>query len=98
MSVYLDDWRQRATIREHTSRWSHLTADTQDELHAFAERLGIPRRAFQTKPGKPSFDHYDIPEEMRGRAIELGAVSMTWREAARHRRKLRPPTKKDASS
>lgn len=90
MSVYLDDWRQLATIRGHTSRWSHLTADSELELHELAERLGIPRRAFQSKPGKPAFDHYDIPEEMRERAIDLGAISMTWREAAKHRRNLRP--------
>ena len=38
-------------------RWSHLVSDVSyDELHAFAERAGIPRRGFQG-------DHYDVPEE-----------------------------------
>jgi hypothetical protein len=69
-----------------TSRWSHLTADTAEELHDFARRLGIPARAFQHKPNKPAFDHYDVTEELRQLAIELGAVSLTWREAARMRR------------
>jgi hypothetical protein len=89
MSVYVDDWRQTATVRGITSRWSHLTADNTDELHVFAARLGLPRRAFQTKPGKPLFDHYDVTEELRERAVTLGAISLSWREAARLRRKRR---------
>jgi hypothetical protein len=89
MSVYVDDWRQLATIRTTTSRWSHLTADTTEELHLFARRLGIPARAFQQKPGKPQFDHYDVPEELRIQAIALGAVAVTWREAAKLRRRGR---------
>ena len=48
-------------------RWAHLVSDeSYAELHAFAERLGIPERAFQG-------DHYDVPAEYRDRAIELGA-------------------------
>jgi hypothetical protein len=89
MSVYVDDWRQPATVRGITSRWSHLTADTSDELHSFAAQLGVPRRAFQSKPGKPLFDHYDLPEELRERAVAKGAIPLTWREAARLRRSRR---------
>jgi hypothetical protein len=89
MTVYVDDWRQLATVRGITSRWSHLTADTADELHVFAEGLGLPRRAFQSKPGKPMFDHYDLTEELRQKAIALGATALTWREAARLRRDRR---------
>jgi len=43
------------------------------ELHAFAEWIGIPRRAFQG-------DHYDIPDEARAVAIEEGALVVTSRE------------------
>ena len=51
-------------------KWSHLVSDeSYDELHGFAKKLGIPRRAFQG-------DHYDIPERLRDRAIELGAEIM----------------------
>ena len=54
--------------------WCHLVSDTSyDELHAMAEALGIPRRGFQG-------DHYDLPEEMRDAAIDLGAQSVTGRE------------------
>ena len=54
--------------------WAHLVSDTSyDELHAFAEQLGIPRRAFQG-------DHYDVPEAVREEALALGAVPVTSRE------------------
>ena len=47
--------------------WSHLVSDVSyDELHAFAARLGVPRRAFQG-------DHYDIPASLREPALALGA-------------------------
>jgi hypothetical protein len=70
MSVYVDDavtlWRGR--------RWAHLMADTLDELHAFADRLGIPRRAFQNKT---SGAHYDLPADVRELAIDLGAIPIS---------------------
>jgi hypothetical protein len=86
MAVYVDDWRQLATVGKMTSRWSHMTADSEQELHEFAARLGIPRSAFQSKPGKPVFDHYDLPENLRLEAISLGAVALGWRQAAKLRR------------
>jgi hypothetical protein len=66
MAVYVDNavfqWRGR--------RWAHLLADDLDELHAFAARLGMPRRAFQDKR---SGAHYDIDSAMREVALRLGA-------------------------
>lgn len=51
-------------------RWAHLVSDeSYEELHAFAARLGIPRRAFQG-------DHYDIPAHLRDVAISLGAEAV----------------------
>src|SRR6185312_1782383 len=67
MSVYVDD----AVVHWRDRRWAHLMADTLDELHAFAARLGIPRRAFQDKA---SGAHYDVTAELRDEAIRLGAV------------------------
>jgi len=70
MSVYVDDavhaWRGQ--------RWAHLMADTLDELHAMAQRLGIPRRAFQNKT---SGAHYDVTTELREQAIALGAIAIS---------------------
>jgi Protein of unknown function (DUF4031) len=87
VSVYVDDWRQPATVGTTTSRWSHMTADSTEELHAFAEKLGLPKRAFQQKRNNPVYDHYDLTEELRDKAISLGAVAVGWREAARIRRR-----------
>ena len=58
-------------------RWAHLVSDASfEELHEFAERLGIPRRAFQG-------DHYDVPTEYRERAIDLGAQPVASRVLVR---------------
>ena len=61
-------------------KWAHLVSDeSYDELHAFAARLEIPRRAFQG-------DHYDIPEDFRLRALELGAQPVDARDLVRRLR------------
>lgn len=54
----------------------HMIADTDDELHAMARRIGVLRRWFQG-------DHYDITKAKRILAVKLGAVEITWREAGR---------------
>ena len=68
--------------------WFNLTADTQDELHAFAERLGLPRQGFQ--PGSPVGPqqvfiswHYTVTASERDRAVELGAQAITPGEVTR---------------
>lgn len=54
--------------------WCHLISDTSlDELHQFAAHLGLPERAF-------GGDHYDIPADIRLKAIELGARPVSSRE------------------
>jgi hypothetical protein len=70
MTVYVDDavhpWRGQ--------RWAHLMADTLEELHVMAARLGLPRRAFQNKT---SGAHYDVTTDLRARAIAYGATSIS---------------------
>ncbi len=70
MAVYVDNavfpWRGR--------RWAHLLADDLDELHAFAARLGLPRRAFQDKR---SGAHYDVDTALREKALQLGATAVS---------------------
>lgn len=70
MTVYVDD----AVMPWRGQRWAHLMADSLDELHAFAARLGLPRHAFQDKR---SGAHYDVNVAMRAQAIELGAVAIS---------------------
>jgi hypothetical protein len=57
--------------------WSHLVSDVSyAELHAFAEVLGVPRRAFER-------DHYDLPAERFVVAVWLGATVVPSREIVR---------------
>jgi Protein of unknown function (DUF4031) len=88
MSVYVDhafafgDW----------GRWSgggHLQADTPDELHRFAERLGLRPEWFQSRPGRPENDHYDLTRAGRERALALGAIAEDRRSGTRRRRAAR---------
>ena len=60
--------------------WSHLVSDESlDELHAFADEVGIPRRGFQG-------DHYDVPEEYYEMLVAAGAVPTPSRELVRRLR------------
>jgi hypothetical protein len=70
LTVYVDD----AVTLWRGQRWAHLMADTLDELHAFATRLGIPRRAFQDKR---SGAHYDVHADLRSIALALGAMPIS---------------------
>lgn len=57
--------------------WSHLVSDTSlEELHAFAERVGVPRRLFDE-------DHYDVPVERYDEVVAAGAVQVEGRELIR---------------
>ena len=85
VATYVDEaiweWRGR--------RWCHLTADSEEELHALAAQLGLVRQWFQSKPGRPWSDHYDLPEDVRVQAIACGALPLSTREMARRQAKLR---------
>ena len=83
MTVYLDDWRQPAHLGPVDDRWSHLVADTEDELHEFAALLGMRRAWFQDRPTRSHHAHYDLPERARAEAVARGAVELTWRELGR---------------
>lgn len=86
MTVLVDT----AKVPAHGGWWSHLASDhSADELHRFAVRLGVPRRAFEG-------DHYDVPDHLVGTAVELGAELVTTRELLRRVRAagLRTPKRR----
>lgn len=74
----VDDMYRHPMGRLGRMRMSHMMADTAEELHAMADRIGVARRHFQG-------DHYDVCMEKRAIAISLGAVAVTMRELARWR-------------
>lgn len=81
--IYVDQIREHDNVkgyaRRHGKQWCHLIADTEEELHAFAQRLGLKRVWAQyNRHGC----HYDMIPSKRALAIKYGAQEITWRELA----------------
>lgn len=56
-------------------RWCHMVTDGPiDELHIFANRIGLKREWFQEKSSTP---HYDLTTAMRERAVKAGASEIS---------------------
>lgn len=72
MPVYVDDMRMPAQVGRFNARWSHLMADSSEELHAFAARIGL-RRSWAQHEGTWK-EHYDVTDSKRRAAIALGAI------------------------
>ena len=94
MAVYVDD--SRVPWRGH--EWSHLIADTTEELHAFAASIALESAWFHWRPARPWKDHYDIPDAKRQLAIARGARAITSREAAAMLRARRLAVRQAASA
>lgn len=76
MTVYVDDMYKYPMGRLRHMKMSHMIADTEDELHAMAHRIGLDRRHYQD-------DHYDVSVTLRTAAIRAGAVAIPLRTLAR---------------
>lgn len=75
MTVYVDEMQPCRPNKNW--RWReacHMFADTPEELHALALRIGLRREWYQT-PEKKTLGHYDLTRSMRRKAIKAGAVS-----------------------
>ena len=63
---------------ESVGGWCHLVATTIDELHTFAQSIGLKRCWFQNKRDKnkrsKNQPHYDVRGVMIQKAIDKGAV------------------------
>jgi len=77
VTVYVDD--MKAAFGRMVM--CHMLADTDDELHAMADRIGVQRRWWQS-PAKTSGSHYDIALSKRALAVQAGAVEITWLQAS----------------
>lgn len=69
MAVYVDDMRAR--FRRMVL--CHMIADTEEEIHAMADKIGVARRWYQG-------DHYDICQSKRALAVAYGAREITGRQ------------------
>ncbi len=86
MSVYVDDLLDSPV----TSKWRfgkhcHLVADTPEELHDFAEELGLRRRWYQ----HTTVPHYDLTASKHAMARSKGAILITREQMRDHIRKHR---------
>lgn len=71
--IFVDDMFKYPMGKFGRMRMSHMIADDEDELHAFAERLLLRRSWYQG-------DHYDVSLSVRRHAVELGAIEITWKQ------------------
>jgi hypothetical protein len=72
MTVFVDD--MRAPFGRMVM--CHMVADTEAELHAMADVIGLARRWYQG-------DHYDVSLAKRALAVRAGAVEVTRVELGR---------------
>jgi hypothetical protein len=69
VTVYVDDMRARFG----RLIMCHMIADSDDELRAMADKIGIAQRWHQG-------DHFDIALSKRALAVAAGAKEITWRQ------------------
>lgn len=71
MAVYVDEsvWPFRGQL------YCHMLADTIEELHAMADKIGMKRAWFQSPP-KIRTPHYDIAPSRRALAVKYGAIEV----------------------
>lgn len=77
MAVYVDDMK---------APWgrmimSHMIADTPEELREMADRIGVPIKWIEREG--TAREHLDVCQSKRRKAVRLGAIEITRREAAR---------------
>lgn len=86
MACYVDEVRDHNGVdnpatRKYGHAWSHLVADSREELDALARAIGL-RPAYRQHSGLP-LEHYDLTPRKRELAIAKGAVPLTFEEFRR---------------
>ena len=87
MTVYIDDMYRTQMGRHGPMKMSHMIADTTEELLEMADKIGLNRRWIQR--AGTAWEHFDVSQGYRDRAIKEGAVAITMRELARKIRERR---------
>lgn len=76
MSVYVDPLCEYGwVLRGRRTASCHMTADSDEELHALASKIGLKRSWHQPPPAH--FSHYDLTPSRRAHAVAAGAVELT---------------------
>lgn len=70
-------------------KMAHMLADTMDELHEMAARVGLKREWFQNH----DTPHYDLCQSKRRLAISFGAVEIDRRQVVKLIREWRAKRK-----
>lgn len=81
MAVYVDNMHTTPMGQFGRMKMCHMIADSDDELHAMADHIGVARKWHQ-KPGT-SHSHYDIAMTKRSLAIAAGAIEITMSQLGR---------------
>jgi hypothetical protein len=76
MAVFVDDM----FVAFGRMRMSHLIADSEDELLAMVDTIGVQQKWRQGTPGYD--DHFDIAMKKRELAIAAGAIPIPYRTLA----------------
>jgi len=77
--VYVGHMFNTDPARPGAWRWTnacHMLADTVEELHELAGKIGLKRSWFQDK----SIPHYDLTKRMRAKAVKAGAREINFRQ------------------
>lgn len=77
MAVYVDPLRNYQHKRK---QYAHMIADTEEELHAFAESIDVKKHWFHN-------DHYDLRQADWEMAVARGAIVVTSRDLVLLKRK-----------
>ena len=94
MATYVDSlFRFPGHPRFPWAQSCHLFADSEAELHALAQELGM--KVEWSQIGRRGILHYDLNPERRARAIELGALPLSRRESVAKWRSLRDGEKEN---
>lgn len=72
MPVYVDNMR----AQYGRMIMCHMVADSIDELHAMADKIGLQRKWLQDK----SIPHYDVSLSKKKIALSFGAIEITSKE------------------
>lgn len=84
MPVYID----RVNIRYGRMIMCHMIADSLEELHEMADRIGIQRKWLQDSTNT-SFPHCDISLTKKKLALQAGAIECDRNTCVGHMRRLR---------